>query len=60
MFSYELGKAGDGVVPLESQIPMFLQKEAKRIYGYNAQHADILSHTGFIQDLNEILHHSLK
>lgn len=53
-----MGKGGDGVVDLESQIPRKLQSEAKRIYGYNAGHADILKKKVFIQDFNRVLERS--
>ncbi len=55
VFSYESGKGGDGVVTLQSQIPLKLQSEAVRIYGFNASHAGILEKNVFIAKLNEIL-----
>jgi len=36
VFSYEAGEGSDGVVPLESQIPLRLQSESTRIYGFNS------------------------
>lgn len=47
VFSYLHGEGGDGVVDLESQLPLKLQSEAKRIYGFNAGHANILENEIF-------------
>ena len=58
VFSYLHGEEGDGVVELESQIPLKLQSEAKRIYGYNAGHADILENKDFLQHFNQVLDRS--
>lgn len=55
VFSYETGEGSDGVVPLESQIPLRLQSESTRIYGFNSSHADLLHEDQFITLLNKIL-----
>ena len=54
-FSYLPGESGDGVVPLVSQLSQSLQKEAVKIYGYQAGHASILRNKEFIQALNDVL-----
>ncbi len=48
VFSYETGEGDDGVVSLESQIPVSLQEEATKLYGFNAGHASALSDADFI------------
>lgn len=58
VFSYLHEEGGDGVVGLESQIPLKLQSEAKRIYGFNAGHAKILTNKTFIQHFNQVLERS--
>jgi len=55
VFSYTTGSSGDGVVPLESQIPLKLQAEAARIYGFNSSHAGILSDDAFLDRFSMIL-----
>jgi pimeloyl-ACP methyl ester carboxylesterase len=52
VFSYMSGEDGDGVVPLISQIPSYLQKRAVRLYGYNDGHASVLKNDLFLKDLN--------
>lgn len=54
-FSFDSGEGGDGVVPLESQIPGKLQQEATRVYGHNASHAGVLSDDDFLDQLNQVL-----
>ena len=54
-FSYLPEESGDGVVPLVSQLSQSLQKEAVKIYGYQAGHASILKNKEFIQALNDTL-----
>jgi hypothetical protein len=54
-FSYQSDDGGDGVVSLDSQIPMNLQTEAKHIFGFNASHAGILHDKKFIKKRNKIL-----
>lgn len=55
VFSYESGKDGDGVVSMESQIPVYLQEEAEKIYGFNSGHASVLQDEKFIARFNTIL-----
>jgi len=55
VFSYLSGEEGDGVVPLSSQLSLSLQDEATKIYGFQAQHAQILKDDDFIQRVNKIL-----
>lgn len=55
VFSYESGKGGDGVVSLESQIPVEFQEEAEKIYGFNSGHAGVLQDEKFIARFNTIL-----
>ena len=52
---YPVGDDGDGVVSLESQIPVELQVEAEKIYGFNSGHASILQDEIFITRFNAIL-----
>ena len=59
VFSYESGEGSDGVVSLESQIPLKLQAEAERIYGFNSGHASVLQDEIFISRFNAILIDSL-
>lgn len=59
VFSYEHGEGDDGVVDLESQIPLKLQSEATRIYGFNNTHAGILRDKEFIARFQRILRKSL-
>ncbi|QBG35616.1 alpha/beta hydrolase [Litorilituus sediminis] len=54
-FSYLPGEEGDGVVPLKSQLSLSLQEEALRIYGSQAQHANILKDKTFIERLNKVI-----
>jgi uncharacterized alpha/beta hydrolase family protein len=55
VFSYLPNEVGDGIVPLNSQLSLSLQNEAKKIYGFEAQHAKILKDDLFIEQLNNIL-----
>ena len=59
VFSYESGEGDDGVVPLESQIPLKLQSESTRMYGFNSSHTDLLYDDQFITRLNKILAETL-
>lgn len=59
VFSYMSGEGDDGVVALESQIPLKLQQEAVRIYGFNSDHAGILKDEQFVLTFNGILGDSL-
>lgn len=55
IFSYQQGKGSDGVVALESQLPLARQSEASRIIGFRATHAGILSDTAFLAYLKQHL-----
>lgn len=55
VFSYLPGEEGDGVVPMSSQLSLSLQEEASQIYGFQAQHAQILADGNFIKCFNKIL-----
>ena len=59
IFSYESGEGSDGVVSLESQIPLKLQAEAERIYGFNSGHASVLQDEKFITRFNAILEETI-
>jgi len=59
MFSYKSGDGDDGVVDLESQIPLELQIEARRVYGFNSTHAGVLRDKVFINQFNKMLKNSL-
>ena len=59
VFSYQGGDSDDGVVDLESQIPLSLQAEATRLYGFHAGHATILTNPDFIRSFQNILNNSL-
>jgi len=62
VFSYLPGEEGDGVVAMNSQLSLSLQEEASQIYGFQAQHAQILVDGDFIKHFNKILvkHHHLR
>jgi len=53
--SYINGESGDGVVTLQSQASLVLQKEASRIHLFNASHAGILDDVEFHRELASIL-----
>jgi len=48
VFSYRSGHGDDGVVPLDSQLPLKLQAEATRLFGFDASHAGILRAPDFV------------
>lgn len=48
VFSYQPGSGGDGVVGLESQIPLKLQSESVRMYGFANSHVGTLNDPAFI------------
>lgn len=60
VFSYLEDEAGDGVVPLKSQIPLSLQKEASGMYGFRAEHAELLKKRHFRREFNSILLDNLR
>lgn len=55
MFSYQDAGYGDGVVSLESQLPMQFQKEASKVVGFNNTHAGVLLDPLFVEGVNRIL-----
>lgn len=60
IFSYEPGKDNDGIVGLNSQIPLKLQSEATRMFGFNNTHVGTVNDDAFIKLFNEILTHGEK
>ncbi len=59
IFSYKTGKSEDGVATLQSQIPQNLQREATKLYGFNADHSGVLSDAEFLARFKGILADSL-
>ncbi|MCK5191587.1 MAG: hypothetical protein KAR12_16195 [Methylococcales bacterium] len=59
IFSYKTGSSDDGTVPLRSQIPMQLQTEVTRVYGFNNSHVGTLNDAAFLTLFNSILIQSL-
>jgi len=55
VFSYQCGKGSDGTVALENQIPVSLQQEADKVYGFNSAHAIILSDPDFISSFRKTM-----
>ena len=55
VFSYKSRSGDDGVVPLQSQIPLKLQKEAAHVNGFNNSHTGTLSDISFLRLLTETL-----
>lgn len=53
--SYKTGKSGDGVVALQSQVPMKLQLESSRMYIFNDDHVGTLNNENFHRLFNRIL-----
>jgi hypothetical protein len=60
VFSYEQGKSSDGVVPLQNQIPLELQAEAVRTYGFNNNHVGTLNDESFLELFARILEDNLR
>ncbi|MFC3095893.1 esterase/lipase family protein [Alteromonas sediminis] len=54
-FTYESGSGDDGVVSLESQIPLKLQQEATKMFGLTGSHAGVLADPVFIEQFNKTL-----
>jgi pimeloyl-ACP methyl ester carboxylesterase/uncharacterized protein (DUF2141 family) len=59
VFSFKTGDSSDGTVSLESQIPLRLQDESVRMYGFNNDHAGTLKDPDFISLFNELLNNRL-
>lgn len=55
VFSFQTGDSSDGTIPLESQLPLALQGEAVRLYGFHDSHVGTLSNQGFLDQFNAIL-----
>ena len=55
VFSYQRGKGSDGTVTRESQIPVSLQQEASKVYGFNSAHAVILTDPDFISSFRKLM-----
>jgi hypothetical protein len=55
VISYANGESGDGVVPLQSQVPLKLQSESIRMYAFNNDHVGTLNDNNFLGLLNRIL-----
>ncbi len=60
VFSFEKKTNGDGVVTLDRQIPLMLQAEASRMYGFNNNHVGTLSDIDFLTLLNDLMIESLE
>lgn len=60
VFSYKTGSSDDGVVQLQSQIPLKLQSEAVRMHGLNNTHAGTLYDTDFLELFNAALVDTLR
>lgn len=58
--SYTTKDSGDGVVPLQSQVPLKLQAESTRLYIFNNHHAGTLEDNDFLTLFNKILSDNLK
>jgi len=59
VFSYNGEATGDGVVSLESQIPLKLQMESVRMYGFHVGHIGLLSDSDFLRLFNRLMTESL-
>jgi pimeloyl-ACP methyl ester carboxylesterase len=55
VFSFQNVGYGDGVVSLESQLPMQNQLEASKIFAINNSHAGVLGDAVFIERLRQIM-----
>jgi hypothetical protein len=60
VFSYNGEAVGDGIVSLESQIPLKLQAESVRMYGFHDGHAETLSDSDFLKLFNRLMAETLK
>ncbi|WP_455203730.1 esterase/lipase family protein [Kaarinaea lacus] len=60
VFSYKSGDGDDGVVALQSQIPLKLQSESVRMYGFNNDHSGTLRDEQFLTLFNQILANSFE
>jgi pimeloyl-ACP methyl ester carboxylesterase len=55
VFTYRTGSSGDGVVPLSSQIPLWVQAEASVLRGFESEHGLALHDTRTIEFITERL-----
>jgi pimeloyl-ACP methyl ester carboxylesterase len=55
VITYTTGESGDGVVSLQSQVPLKLQLESIRMYAFNNDHVGTLNDNNFLGLLNRIL-----
>ena len=53
--SYESGDSSDGVIALESQLPLPLQREAQRVTVFNNSHVGTLNAEDFIAEFAKLL-----
>ena len=59
VFSYDGEKNGDGTVALASQIPVALQSDAMRLYGFEDTHTSTLADERFLSLMNRLLAESV-
>jgi pimeloyl-ACP methyl ester carboxylesterase len=55
VFSYKDGDSSDGTIPLTSQLPLPLQAESVRLYGFNDTHVGTLGNQRFLEVFHRIL-----
>ncbi|MBW1671250.1 MAG: alpha/beta hydrolase [Deltaproteobacteria bacterium] len=55
VISYTTGESSDGVVPLQSQVPLKVQSESTGMYVFNNDHVGTLSDRDFLALFNRIL-----
>jgi pimeloyl-ACP methyl ester carboxylesterase len=48
-------QSSDGTISLSSQLPAWVQEQAERCWGYDADHAGILSQNGALERFNSLL-----
>jgi len=48
-------ESSDGAITLASQIPAWIQEQAERCWGFDADHAGVLSHRAVLEQLNALL-----
>jgi len=47
--------SSDGAITMSSQIPAWIQEQAERCWGFDADHAGVLSHRAVLEQLNALL-----
>lgn len=60
VFSFLTGASDDGIVSLASEIPLKIQREATRIYGFNNSHVGTLNDPVFLSLFHSILAESIQ